>query len=182
MEKREPATVGATRRATVAVLAEHVLDEYQNTVLFGANDELREGGASVVFVCGGVLESPDRNSSQRNSLYDLIERTRIDGIIALSPLGNHLGPAALSAYCTRFAPLPVCALSVALPGLPSVLVDNVGGMRQLLEHIVDVHGKRRVAFVRGPVGNEEAERRYRVYRDVLERRGIPFESRARDRR
>ncbi|MGA3119451.1 MAG: SpoIIE family protein phosphatase [Polyangiaceae bacterium] len=170
-------SAGQGRRWTIAILSDSVLDEYQNTVLFGASDALRELGHSVVLFCGGVIDSPDRSSSQRNALYDLIDPTRIDGVIVLTPLGNHIGPEALSTYCSRFAPLPVCALAVELPGRPSVLVDNAGGMRRLLEHMVIAHAKQRIAFVRGPVGNEEAERRYGAYVEALGRHGIGFDPR-----
>lgn len=164
-----------SRPFTIGVLAGSVLDEYQNTVLFGASDELREQGASVVLFAGGVLDSPDRASAQRNSIYDLIDPTRIDALIVLVSLGNDIGVAALGDYCERFAPLPVCTLSGSLPDKPSVLVDNARGMRWLVEHFVVTHGARRIAFIRGPVGSDEAERRFRIYREVLEEHGIPFD-------
>jgi sigma-B regulation protein RsbU (phosphoserine phosphatase) len=172
MTTADGAAAGDGRRRTIAILSDSVLDGYQNTVLFGATDELRGQGDTVIFFCGGVIGSPDRSSLQRNALYDLIDPARIDGVIVLAPLGNQVGPEALSAYCARFAPLPVCALAVELPGRPSVLVDNGGGMRLLLEHLIVTHEKRRIAFVRGPPGNEDAERRFAAYLEAIERHGI----------
>jgi sigma-B regulation protein RsbU (phosphoserine phosphatase) len=163
------------RPFTIGVLAGSVLDEYQNTVLFGASDELREQGASVILFAGGVLDSPDRASAQRNSIYDLIDPKRIDALIVLVSLGNDIGVTALGDYCARFAPLPICTLSGSLPDKPSVLVDNARGMRWLVEHFVTTHGARRIAFIRGPVGSDEAERRFRIYRDVLDEHGIVFD-------
>ncbi|HXX67014.1 MAG TPA: substrate-binding domain-containing protein [Polyangiaceae bacterium] len=132
-------------------------------------------GISAIFFCGGVIESPDPNSVQRNALYDLIDPDRIDGVIVLTPVGNHIGPEALSAYCSRFAPLPICAVGVELRGHPRVLVDDASGMRQLLDHFILAHGRRRIAFLRGPPGNEQAGRRYAVYLEVLQRHGIAFD-------
>lgn len=175
MSSYVPPPPASYRRRTIALLSDNVLDEYQNTVLFGANDELREQGISAIFFCGGVIESPDPNSVQRNALYDLIDPQRIDGIIVLSPLGNHIGPEGLSSYCQRFAPLPICAVGVELHGHPRVLVDDASGMRQLLDHFIVAHGRRRIAFFRGPLGNEQAEHRYGVYLDALERHGIAFD-------
>jgi hypothetical protein len=40
-------------------------------------------------------------------------------------------------------------------------------MRQLVEHLIHAHGKKNIAFVRGPQGNEEAEDRYRGYLRAL---------------
>lgn len=175
MSAAGPPAVARRRRRTIALLSDNVLDEYQNTVLFGANDELRERGISAIFFCGGVIDSPDRNSVQRNALYGLIDPERVDGIVVLTPLGNHIGPEALSEYCARFAPLPICAVGVELPGHPRVLVDDASGMRKLLEHLIVAHGRRRIAFLRGPLGSEEAGRRYGVYLEVLDRYGIAFD-------
>jgi sigma-B regulation protein RsbU (phosphoserine phosphatase) len=163
------------RRLTVGILADHITNEYQNTILFGASDELREAGATAIYFAGGIIDSPDPRSAQRNAIYELIDPERIDGLILLSPVANHIGAAALAAYCARFAPIPICVLSMEMPGASSVQVDDVAGMRALLHHLVHVHGKRRIAFVRGPESNVEAERRYRVYREVLERADIALD-------
>jgi DNA-binding LacI/PurR family transcriptional regulator/serine phosphatase RsbU (regulator of sigma subunit) len=163
------------KRWTIAVLTDHMLVDYQNSILFGASDELRERGASVVFFCGGILDSPDPTWAQRNRMFEWIDRRRFDGVLVLAPIANHVGPGGLARYCERFAPLPICAVSVDLPGQTSVLVDNVGGMRQLVEHMLATHGRRRVAFVRGPEGNEEAERRFAAYREGLARHDVAFD-------
>ena len=163
------------RGPTIGILTDNILNEYQNTVLFGANDELRERGATVILYAGGVVGSRDRLSAERNAIYDLVAPGGTDGLIVMAPVGNEIGVPQLGAYCERFGPMPICFLSVAMPGRSSVVVDDASGMRQLIEHLVDEHGKRRVAFIRGPVGNEEAQRRYRVYEEVLARRGIAFD-------
>jgi DNA-binding LacI/PurR family transcriptional regulator/serine phosphatase RsbU (regulator of sigma subunit) len=163
------------KRWTIAVLTDHMLVDYQDTILFGAGDELRESGATVVFFCGGIIESPDPTWAQRNRMFECIDRRRFDGVLVLAPIANHIGPEGLAAYCERFAPLPVCALSVELPGHPSVVVDNVGGMRQIIEHMLVTHQRRRVAFVRGPQENEEAERRFTAYREALVRHDVAFD-------
>jgi hypothetical protein len=64
---------------------------------------------------------------------------------------------------------------IAPPGVPGLLVDEAPGMRQALEHLVVRHGCRRIAFIRGPSVNAEAEHRYAIYRTVLEERGLEFD-------
>ena len=48
-------------------------------------------------------------------------------------------------------------------------------MRAVIEHLCRVHGMRRLAFVRGPAGNAEAERRFAAYAAALATEGIPME-------
>lgn len=164
---------GGGRAWTLALLVDWLEDEYQNEVVSGVADAARELGANLVCFAGGVLRSPHRFGAQRNAVYDLAGPENADGLMIMSgTLGNHIGPAALSAYCERYRPLPMCSIAVPLPGIPSVLVDNATGTRDLIVHLVAAHGCRRIAFVRGPGANDEAERRYRVYRDVLEERGL----------
>jgi DNA-binding LacI/PurR family transcriptional regulator/signal transduction histidine kinase len=158
---------------TLALLVDWLEDEYQNEVVAGVADAARELGVNLVCFAGGVLRSPHRFAAQRNAVYDLAGAECVDGLMIMSgTLGNHIGPEELSRFCERYRPLPMCSIAVPLAGIPSVLVDNATGMRDLLVHLVAAHGCRRVAFIRGPEANDEAERRYRVYRDVLGERGL----------
>ena len=54
-------------------------------------------------------------------------------------------------------------------------MDNYQGMQEAVRHLVDTHGDRRIAFLRGPVGNYEEVLRYQAYVDSLAERGIPFD-------
>ena len=58
--------------------------------------------------------------------------------------------------------------------IPYVMFENKRGARELIEHIITVHQKRRIAFLRGPAGNEDSEWRERGYKKALENHGIPF--------
>jgi len=163
-------------RATLGFLVDWLEDGYQSGVLSGVADAARRAGVNLICFAGGVLSSPHRSGVQRNAVYDLAGPESVDGLMIMSgALGNHIGKDELARYCARFRPLPMCSIAVALPGIPSVLVDNATGMRAAIVHLIEVHGCRRVAFVRGPAVNAEAERRYRVYRDVLAERGLPFD-------
>ncbi len=167
---------GQGRPRTLALLVDWLEDDYQNTVISGVADAARELGVNLICFAGGVLHAPLRFAAQRNVAYDLVGTENVDGLMLMSgTLGNHIGPEALSRYCERYRPLPMCSIAVPLAGIPSVLVDNATGMRALVVHLIEAHDCRRIAFIRGPEVNDEAERRYRVYRDVLGERGLVVE-------
>ena len=88
---------------------------------------------------------------------------------------TYLGPTAVADLCARLAPLPLASIAIAPPGVPGLLVDEAPGMRQALEHLIVRHSCRRIAFIRGPSVNAEAEHRYAIYRQVLEERGLAFD-------
>ncbi len=163
-------------RPVVGLLVDWLKDSYQNTLVSGVADAARELGVNLVCFTGGVLRSPYPFAVQRNAIYDLAGPENVDGLLIMSgTLGNTIGPDELARWCERYRPLPMCSIAVPLPGIPSVLVDNATGMHELMAHLIEGHGYRRLAFVRGPEANDESERRYRVYRDVLAEHGLALD-------
>jgi GAF domain-containing protein len=65
----------------------------------------------------------------------------------------------------------VVNIATSLEGIPSVWADNYTGVRDAVHHLVEVHGYRRIALLRGAV-HPETEERYRAYTDVLAEHGI----------
>lgn len=59
--------------------------------------------------------------------------------------------------------------------IPTVTVENQSGALEVVEHLIRVHNRRRIVFLRGPEGNEDSEWRERGYREALEAHGIPFD-------
>lgn len=164
------------RPPRLGFLVDWLEDTYQATVLRGAFDAARARGASLVCFAGGVLDAPHRSGAQRNHIYDLVGRESVDAVIVLSgAIGNYVDSAVLTAFCRRFRGLPVCSIATEIAGTTSVLVDNATGMRKAITHLLRVHSLKRIAFVRGPAANAEAERRFEIYRTVLAEHGLPFD-------
>ncbi|MDP9151429.1 MAG: substrate-binding domain-containing protein [Myxococcota bacterium] len=148
---------------------------YQWAVLRGAMDAAYDRGAHLLCFVGGVLDAPSPDGGARNSVFDLARPKNVDALILLSgSIGKRAGLARLGEYCKRYQAMPVCSVAVELDGMSSVCIDNEVGMQAVLEHLVRVHGTERIAFVRGPQANSEAERRFAVYRGVLEKNGIAY--------
>jgi len=59
--------------------------------------------------------------------------------------------------------------------IPSVTVENIEITHKLVEHLIQVHGKRRIMYLRGPVNQEDSLRRETGYKSALEANGIPFD-------
>jgi DNA-binding LacI/PurR family transcriptional regulator len=159
----------------VGVLVDSLEDSYQWSVLEGAMDAARDLGVHLLCFAGGVLEAPRGDGGERNGVFDLAGPTSVDALVVMSgAIGNRIGPDRLARYCERYFPLPICSIAVDIAGMSSVCIDNDSGIRAMIEHLVRVHAMRRIAFVRGPAANSEAERRFAVYREALDSNGIPF--------
>lgn len=62
----------------------------------------------------------------------------------------------------------------APPGLPIplVTVENKAASFRIVSHLVEAHGRRRIALLRGPQGNEDAYWREAGYREALKAHGL----------
>ena len=88
-----------------------------------------------------------------------------------------MGTDQLAHLLGRYEDLPMVSIGIPVAGLPHVLVDNESGLREVIHHLITVHGKKKIAFIRGPLGNEEAGQRFRVYREVLAAHDLPIDER-----
>ena len=112
---------------------------YQNQVLLGAHAECIAQGADLYWFAGGALMELEPG----NSVYDLPGRGDLDGVVVVSgTLGNAEGSAELAELISRFEPAPVCTIGGRRGGVPSVGIDNESGVRQLVRHLIEQHGKR----------------------------------------
>src|SRR5690606_27541256 len=77
--------------------------------------------------------------------------------------------------CAAYAPLPVCSLGVEVPGVPSIVVDNVGSMKLCVSHLLEAHGRKRIAFIGGQQTSPESQHRLEGYQQALALHGLPFD-------
>ncbi len=166
------------KRLTLGVLIESFWDGYQGAIWRGVVDLAREHNLNVICFNGGRLgyTAADRLENQRNALFDLVSASQVDGLVVVgSALLGTAAPEQLRAFCQRYQPLPVVNIGIALDGVPSILVDGESGLYDEIKHLIEVHGYRRLAFIRGPQNNKEAEQRYGVYTQVLAEFGLPLD-------
>lgn len=144
----------------------------------GLIDTAEHAGAQLLCFVGGQLPGSADSEAGRHRVYDLCSSRNVDGVVALSSTLIHgAGPGALERRAAQLRPLPLCSIGVRLGAFPSVTVDNEVGVERLLDHAIREHGARRVAFVRGPIANAEAELRFRAYRRALAQHDLPFDER-----
>lgn len=59
--------------------------------------------------------------------------------------------------------------------IPFVAVENRNATRKIVDHLIEVHGRRSIIFLRGPKGQEDSQAREQGYRDSLEAHGIAID-------
>src|SRR5690606_2702716 len=130
----------------------------------------------LFIVFGRAVEEPHPWGPANNAIFDLVGSRTVDGIVSISTsLGSYCGPEGMRRFLERYRGLPSCSVGVPLERVPSVLVDNEGGMKSVVDHLIEEHGCRRLLFIGGPLQNAEAESRLRAYYHALERHGLPLD-------
>ncbi|MGC4094429.1 MAG: substrate-binding domain-containing protein [Polyangiaceae bacterium] len=161
------------RTTTVGVLCGEISNGYYEPISRELSLVAREHGVRLITFVERMW--PEEVRGVRALTTDLAGPTRLDAVLLL-PIGAQLSAQDLAEYVERYRPLPVCAIpDVANTWCSRVQVENESGMRAVITHVVKDHGRRRVGFVRGPDGSDEADLRFRVYREVLAAHGLPFD-------
>jgi LacI family transcriptional regulator len=93
---------------------------------------------------------------------------RVDGFILMSP---HLDSETLVARHLKSIPTVILSSSEASDTYNSIRIDNVGGSRQVMHHLISL-GHRRIAIVKGDPGNEDGEERLAGYHAELRANSI----------
>ncbi|HET9955168.1 MAG TPA: substrate-binding domain-containing protein, partial [Polyangiaceae bacterium] len=161
------------RRTTVALLVDRLMSEYAVMLRRSIERAATRNDVSIVVAVGQSVRDKEPAAATQNQIYSLINQDSVDGVIIVSAiLGHYCGIEGLVQMCRGYAPLPVCSLGVELPGVPSIIIENQGGTRLGVEHLIDVHGSRRIALIAGPETSVESDLRIEGYRAALERRGL----------
>lgn len=73
--------------------------------------------------------------------------------------------------------VPIFAVDKYLEGAINLAFEYERCFKEVVEHMVEHHGYKRVNFMGGMPGNTYSEVRLQAYKDVLEKNGIPFDER-----
>ncbi len=158
----------------VALLLFYATDEYEWTMVQSVRAVVEGAGGSVVSFVGAALADPHPERRGRSFTLELADRTNADAILSISSvIGQFAGPRATGAWLSKKG-LPAFSIGAA-EGVPSIGIDDADGVTQIMRHLIEHHGYRRIAFIRGTMTNPEAEERYRAYVRVLAENQIAYD-------
>ncbi|MGH7558728.1 MAG: LacI family DNA-binding transcriptional regulator [Gemmatimonadota bacterium] len=141
---------------TIGVLLPDLYGEFFSEVIRGIDRAARAGGYHL-------LVSGSHNDRREIEAAVQAMHGRVDGLIVMSP---GLEPWAIVTGLPRRLPLVLLNCEVGENGFDAVNVDNHGGAREMVRHLLGL-GHRRVAIVGGPHDNFDARERLRGYRDAI---------------
>jgi signal transduction histidine kinase/DNA-binding LacI/PurR family transcriptional regulator/CheY-like chemotaxis protein len=164
-----------SRATTIALLTTGAIDPNNHTIWSGVAAACRDAGVNLICYPGRLVRSPVQFEAQRNVIYQMINPQTVDGLIIMGGLNAWLDKSETYAFLKRFNQMPIVTTGIVLEGIPGVTVDNYHGMHDVVTHLVSIHNRRRIAFIRGQANHQEAFDRYQAYLDVLKENQIPFD-------
>ncbi|WP_083661386.1 substrate-binding domain-containing protein [Actinophytocola xanthii] len=160
-------------RLTIGLVTANIHLGVGATLWSGALDAARRHDVNLICFPGGEVGATDR---PRNRVYDLAGPDLLDGLICwASTLGLPVAHARAERLGRQFGRLPMVSLNGAMGEDRPLTLDSYRGMCTAISHLIEVHGRRRLAFIRGTVANPVIVERYRAYTDTLARNRIPLD-------
>lgn len=146
-----------TRRTdTIGALLPDLHGEYFSELIRGIDRAARARGLHL-------LVSSSHGDADEAAAALRAMNGRVDGLLMMSP---HVDAEFLSLNLPANLPAVLINTGVDLASRVRFAVDNYGGARVMTRHLA-ASGRKRIAFVCGPAGNDESQERLRGYRDGL---------------
>ena len=148
----------AGRSRSIGLVVLDVRNPFFTDVARGAEDRAAEDGMTI------LLGNSDENRDREGAYLDLFEEQRVHGVL-ISPLSDDLPR--LARVRERGTPVVLVDREAADRSFSSVAVDDVVGGELAVRHLAEI-GRRRVAFVGGPLGIQQAADRLEGARRAVE--------------
>ena len=164
------------KRLTVGLLVGSLDDVFQTLMWHTVQLASEEFNTDLYLIVGNPPKAPFLDRSQQNIIYNIVDPQKFDGLLIISgTMGQFLTQQELYNFCDKFKSIPRVSIGQRIPGIPCVLIDNHTGIRELVQHLVNFHQFKKIAFIKGPENHQEAEERFDAYRQALESNHIPFD-------
>lgn len=168
--------MASSERKTIGVFASQVGRGWGAQFLAGVTDAARELNVNLVhFIGGRIAPLPGDDSKPTFGLYDLAKPSQLDGLILTADVAHGVSDADLKTFRSIYGSIPTVTQSVPLDGATMFVPSNAEGMSALVRHLIEEHGYKRIAFIRGLKGQIDSEQRFQAYRDELTAHNLRFD-------
>ena len=168
------------RRLHFGVLFSAIDNTCQCRIWDGIVEYARVNDIHLTGYLGTYQTRDDVFESHYETCFETIKNSStLDGLIIFAGfIAEDVGINKFNEYMKRLPKnLPLVSVSYLMPDTPSILVNNEDGIYSAVEHLIVIHEKREIAFVKGPDGHPEAEERLVGYKKALKAHNIPFDER-----
>ncbi len=122
----------------IGLVIDYVVSEYAERIIRGVSLACQEKSAElVVFSIGRLQDISGAFDYQNVAVSSFISTKNLDGAIFISgSIMYALNKTEVASYIKSFKPLPVANISMEIPGIPSVIVENQEAYEAILKELV----------------------------------------------
>lgn len=162
---RSAARVLASRRTnTIGLILPEISGAFFSPMLRGIEAAAREGGFDLLI---HATDEPHRPHARRP-----LGEHNTDGLLVFT---DSLDDSELARLHKVGLPLVLMHQSSEELDIPTITIENKDGATRIVNHLIEVHGRRRIVYLHGPARHEDSVWRERGYRESLETHGLSFE-------
>ena len=167
----------SSERKTIGVFASQVGRAWGTEFLAGVSAAAEEHNVNLVHFIGGKLTPMITDDQNKLSfgLYDLAKPGQLDGLLLAADVAHGVSQEQLKTFSDFYGSLPIVTQSVEMDGASMFIANNEEGMRAAVQHLIEEHGYKRIAFIRGITGQIDAEQRFQAYQDELKAHDLRFD-------
>ncbi len=160
-------SLAGRRTNTVGLYLPQISGGFFSALFQGVETGIREAGFDLL-----IHAHPQATGREHHRSLPLAEHNT-DGVLIFT---NTVADETILALAERAVSLVLLFRSAPEGVLaPTVRIENAASAEKLVDHLVEVHNRRRIALLRGPADNQDSEERERGYRCSLEKHGLPYD-------
>ncbi|MBE0697156.1 MAG: LacI family DNA-binding transcriptional regulator, partial [Anaerolineaceae bacterium] len=158
---------------TIGLLLPEISGTFFPPMLRGIEHCVNQHGFDLLIYSSGMFDRPGI-PRERPPRHRPLGEHNTDGLLVFT---TSLENSEIIRFHRRNFPMVLLHRS-GPPGtnIPSVRFENRTSSEKIVDHLIEVHGCRRIVFLRGPEGNEDSQAREEGYRFSLEKHNIDYDS------
>ena len=162
------------QRKRIALFAGQAEETYQSDFISGF---LKTGFAADMDICVFSMyrkyqDTPERESGESN-IFSLMNPERFDGAVILKDsIQTENAAQKLEERLKSVFDKPIIVIEKESDLFPSLCTDCYSAEYELISHLIEVHGCRRIAFVGGKKWHKHSKERLRAFEDAMRDHGL----------
>ena len=172
------------KRKIIGFLVTGITDTYSVKLIQGVARAARNLDLDILVMPGKYLDRDlsrqfeDTYEYQFTTLYSYAAAIGLDGlIISANTIGCHSTTERMQEFVRNFAGIPSVLVATHMEGHTCICYENTMAVREGLRALIQEEGCRHICILEGPPSNTDVMERKKVYLEVLEEYGLPFEPR-----
>ena len=125
-----------------------------------------------IFASYASYDAPDNYNKGELNIYLLPKLKDYDGAIVFTNALNAVETGIAIVKQAVLTGIPVISIGIDVDGCICIDIDNITGMREIAEHLIEVHNVKRAAFIAGYKDHPESICRMETVKKVFEEHGL----------